>query len=156
MARSYRVTLQCPEYTERHMPENNNNIWKIAIEHTSVGLAHAHPKYLEFISNTLVCSYTCYNYVHIQIEVYVHSSSSTTGGCCSTFKLSQEDSYQLQRTNCLVPAVHAAELEREASWDMSLRNALTGFMVTCFCTIYLVSTTSTKTNSNSWVKTCLP
>ena len=36
------------------------------------------------------------------------------------------------------------------------KNTLAGFMVTCFCTIYLVSTMSTRTNSISWIKTHLP
>ena len=35
------------------------------------------------------------------------------------------------------------------------KNTLAGFMVTCFCTIYSVSTMSTKTNSISWIKTHL-
>ena len=36
------------------------------------------------------------------------------------------------------------------------KNTLAGFMVTCFCTIYLVSTMSTRTNSISRIKTHLP
>jgi len=36
---------------ERRTPENNdnNNIWKIPIRLTSVGLAHARPKYSDYV-----------------------------------------------------------------------------------------------------------
>ena len=41
----YRVKLQRWEHTERRMPENNNDdsIWKIPLQLTSVRLAHARP-----------------------------------------------------------------------------------------------------------------
>ena len=35
------IKIQRWEYTERRMPDNDNNIWKIPIRLTSVGLAHA-------------------------------------------------------------------------------------------------------------------
>ena len=44
-ARDYCAKLQHQVYTERRTP--NNNIKKIAIQLTSVGLAHARPNYVK-------------------------------------------------------------------------------------------------------------
>lgn len=98
-------------------------------------------------------------------------NSSMTSQCCSIFKLIHEDSYQLWRTHWLLAAVRAAneciqaaQLEEGGKGKVRTmnsqvrselrhvsKNALTGFMLTCFCTIYLVSTMSTTIDSISQV-----
>ena len=78
--------------------------------------------------------------------------------------------YRLWRAHCLLAAVCATNecvqpahleeggkgeertikllSEKQTETSLWLTNALTGFMLTCFCTICLVSTPSTGTDSN--------
>ena len=65
-ARGYRVKLQCQKHTEGRMTDNNNNnsnniIWKISIQLTGVGLAHACPIIViaSFPGHSQILSHKC-------------------------------------------------------------------------------------------------
>ena len=104
------------------------------------------------------------NYVFVQIELHVQFSSSMTCQCYSIYKL--------RGKHCLLEAIRATnecgqtaqleEGERQGLYNEPscmkqaethlwyfYRNVLTGFMLTCFSMIYLVSTTLTRTDSIS-------
>ena len=114
------------------------------------------------------------NYAYVQIELHMHSNSSTTCWCCSILR---RQLYQLWRAHCLLAAVCATNecvqtahleeggkgeertikllSEKQTETSLWLTNALIGFMLTCFCTICLVSTPSTGTDSNLWIENLL-
>ena len=108
-ARGYRVKLQRWEYTEWRTPENNNNnnIWKIPIRLTSVGLAHARPNYPQ------ICMYMCAcNNCFISI-IFVKWCNTLTAWVASFhhFKIIPISKWLLLYYNCsLIPRLLARKI----------------------------------------------